>query len=128
MNSLEYQKLVQRTKSEMRIHVGKHNEDLLHATMGAATEAGELLDAVKKHLFYGKPLDMINLQEEVGDILWYLAVLCEWSGTTLEEQMEHNINKLRIRYPEKFDANKALNRDVVAELQAYGNDPVQNKA
>ena len=38
------------------------------------TEVGELIDAVKRLEFYKKPIDQVNFQEEVGDVLWYLAV------------------------------------------------------
>lgn len=123
MNSLEHQKEVTRCKSGLKITINESNEDLLHATLGAATEAGELLDQVKKHIFYGKKLDIVNLQEEVGDICWYLNLLCAWMGTTLEEQMEHNAEKLRIRYPVKFEQQKALERNVENELKHYDNNP-----
>lgn len=45
---------------------------LLHMIMGVCGEAGELLDALKKHIIYGKQLDMINVIEELGDIEFYL--------------------------------------------------------
>ena len=38
---------------------------LLHAGIGLSTEAGEFLDALKKHIFYGKELDRVNLKEEI---------------------------------------------------------------
>ena len=41
---------------------------IIHSAMGCATEAGELLDSVKKHIFYGRELDTVNLQEEIGDM------------------------------------------------------------
>jgi len=44
---------------------------LLHGAIGISGEAGELLDAVKKHVFYGKPLDVNNVKEEISDVLWY---------------------------------------------------------
>jgi len=88
---------------------------ILHATMGVATEAGELLDAVKKHYFYGKPLDEVNLIEEMGDIFWYLGVLADVLGTTFEEVQRLNILKLQKRYGDKFNKNGALHRDLDAE-------------
>ena len=36
---------------------------LIHAAMGIAGEAGELLDAVKKHVVYDKELNMGNIIE-----------------------------------------------------------------
>lgn len=88
---------------------------LLHAAIGKATEAGELLDALKKHIFYGKPLDMVNVLEEVGDGFWYDAIICDVSGVTFQQIQERNIAKLRARYPQKFEAEQAINRDLDAE-------------
>ena len=128
MNSLQHQKEVLRCRGPLKIAINESNEDLLHAALGASTEAGELLDQVKKHLFYGKKLDVVNLQEEIGDICWYLNLLCNYLGTTLEEQMENNAEKLRIRYPEGFKQEKALERNVENELKHYEPLPLNMKA
>lgn len=88
---------------------------ILHATMGVSTEAGELLDAVKKTLFYGKPLDTVNLKEEVGDLFWYMAILCDELGLSFEEAMERNIAKLKARYGDKFSEEMAQNRNLELE-------------
>ena len=115
MTPNEHIKAAQRTKTGLKIAINEGNENLLHATIGISTEAGELLDAVKKHLFYGKPLDVVNLQEELGDLYWYMSVLCEWLGCTHEELMERNIDKLKVRYPEKFTSEAATNRNLEDE-------------
>lgn len=88
---------------------------ILHGTMGIVTESGELLDSIKKHLFYGKQLDIVNISEEIGDILWYIALLCRVFNLTFEELMETNIEKLKIRFPEKFTEERANNRDLEKE-------------
>lgn len=95
---------------------------LLHGAIGAATEAGELLEGVKKHLFYGKPLDILNIIEEDGDINWYLARIRESIGIQCAELevLERNILKLRARYGQAFDAAKAINRNLSAERLALG--------
>lgn len=90
--------------------------DLLHAAIGVSTEAGELLDMVKKHLFYGKPIDTVNLQEECGDVLWYIAIICRGYGISLETLMQMNIDKLKKRFPAKFEETQAIHRDTVNEL------------
>lgn len=88
---------------------------LLHAGIGIATEAGEFLDQLKKHVFYGKDLDFTNLKEEIGDMLWYLAIALDELGFTFEEVMSMVIEKLKKRYPEKFTEAEALNRDLETE-------------
>lgn len=96
---------------------------LLHAALGMQTEAAEFSDALKKALFYGKPLDVVNLKEEIGDLFWYLAIAVDELGTTFDAEQNRVINKLRVRYPGKFTSEAALNRNLEAEralLEAQG--------
>jgi len=88
---------------------------LLHGMIGVCTEAGELQDMVKKALIYNKPFDRVNVLEECGDVLWYLALCLDACGFTMQEAMERNIAKLRTRYPDKFSSDKAINRDEASE-------------
>lgn len=106
-----------RTESVPEIWLDTSRIRLLHAGIGMATESGEFLDALKKHLYYGKPLDLTNLREEIGDLLWYMAIALDELDTDFDEVMETNINKLRIRYPDKFKASNALERDLDAERE-----------
>lgn len=48
--------------------------NLLHASCGIITESAELVDAIKRYVYYGKDLDIVNVGEEIGDIYWYLAI------------------------------------------------------
>ena len=90
---------------------------LLHAGIGLSTEAGEFLDALKKHIFYGKELDRVNLKEEIGDLFWYIAIACNELGVEFEPLMETNIKKLKARYGEKFTEAAAENRDLGTERE-----------
>jgi NTP pyrophosphatase (non-canonical NTP hydrolase) len=89
----------------------------LHAILGLMTEVGEAADMLKKHIIYGKQLDELNLLEEGGDITWYLSLLFVALRKSIEQAMEMNIAKLRLRYGAKFTAHAALNRDASAERQ-----------
>ena len=89
----------------------------LHAAIGISTEAGELLDAFKKSLFYKRPLDKVNVLEEVGDLLWYIALLLDSMGHSFEDAFELVIKKLKTRYPEKFDVMMSDDRDLNAERE-----------
>jgi NTP pyrophosphatase (non-canonical NTP hydrolase) len=93
----------------------EENAKLFHYLVGLSTESGELLDAIKKSIVYGKPLDKVNLIEELGDACWYIARACETLNISMEEVMEININKLKKRYGEKFSEAAALNRDLTGE-------------
>lgn len=71
---------------------------LVHATMGISGEAGELLDAVKKHWAYDKPLDIKNVLEECGDLLFYIKALLFQFGFTITDAEAYNHSKLSTRY------------------------------
>lgn len=72
--------------------------DLLHMTIGVSGESGELLDAVKKHIIYNKPLDLENVIEELGDLEFYLEGIRQNLNITREETITKNIEKLSVRY------------------------------
>lgn len=88
---------------------------LNHVGQGLTTESAEFVDALKKHTFYGRPLDTVNLKEELSDALWYIAVACDELNTNFEELMQMNIAKLQKRYGDKFTEEAALNRDIDSE-------------
>ena len=76
--------------------------NLLHAQIGLATETGEFATEVKRLFAYNKPLtdDMReHMAEELGDVLWYIAVAADALGITMAEMAQGNIAKLRLRYP-----------------------------
>ncbi len=49
--------------------------DLHHMCLGLTSEAGEIADAIKAHMIYDKPLDVVNIGEEMGDGLWFAGGL-----------------------------------------------------
>jgi len=71
---------------------------ILHMAVGVSGEAGELLDAIKKNVFYNKPLDRANVIEELGDLEFYMSGLRQGLGITRDEVLEANIQKLFKRY------------------------------
>lgn len=47
---------------------------MFHAAMGAVTESAELIDVFKKLIAYGRSVDLVNTDEEIGDLLWYIML------------------------------------------------------
>lgn len=102
----DYQNEALRTASGM-------NNELpmwLNGALGLNGEAGEVADMVKKHLFQGHPLDFEHLAKELGDCAWYLAVTAYAIGYDLETVLRMNVDKLRRRYPNGFEAERSLQR------------------
>jgi NTP pyrophosphatase (non-canonical NTP hydrolase) len=79
-----------------------HDAHILHMAVGIIGEAGELIDAIKKKVIYQKPLDMLNVIEELGDIEFYLEGLRTALALNRDETLDANISKLAKRYGEKF--------------------------
>jgi NTP pyrophosphatase (non-canonical NTP hydrolase) len=122
----QYQQLASRTESTDFSTIAKRlsNERtirLLNGSLGIQTEGGEIADALKKHIFYGTPLDIVNIAEEVGDCLWYLAIFSNEIGIDFPTIMENNIAKLKARYGEKFSEDRAVNRDLKTERKILEN-------
>ena len=86
------------------------DDGLMHCAVGISGEAGELLDAVKKLWVYGKPLDMQNAVEELGDIEWYMEAMRSLLGVTREQVIAANVEKLSKRYPTGYTDALAIAR------------------
>lgn len=96
-------------------------EDLLHGAVGVAGEAGELLDAVKKHWVYNKPLDKANIIEELGDLQFYMTAIMLVLGLSLEQVLQANADKLAVRYAGlKYSDEAAQTRADKVELPPVG--------
>ena len=93
---------------------GSYNDigGILNASLGLSGEVGELNDMIKKWIFHGHDLDIYHVQKEIGDIMWYVAMMCESFGLSLDGVMKANIDKLEARYPEGFNTELSKNRKV----------------
>lgn len=88
--------------------INPHTINLLHATLGLASEAGELLDEVKKHIFYGAPLNYDAIHKEQGDMEWYAQLLRNTLGPTRDTVINANVAKLKKRHPNGFSTESAM--------------------
>lgn len=124
MDPQVYQKLAERTECDQEAAASRLSDPFAarvnHAAVGLAGDAGELLAAVERWIYYGRELDRMNVVEEMGDCLWYLAQMCNALGVRMGGVMTANIAKLQERYPEKFESLLAEegNRDRKAEMNA----------
>jgi NTP pyrophosphatase (non-canonical NTP hydrolase) len=95
--------------------------DIDHAITGIFTEGAEMADAFKRYKYYGTELDTVNLKEEIGDLLWYVQLLCASLDTTIEEAMDTNEAKLKARFGESFTEAAAVTRDLETEREILEN-------
>lgn len=75
-----------------------YDQQFNHAALGVCGEAGELADAIKKHIHYRKPLDRTNVIEELGDLRFYIQSVMNLMDITEQEVLQANANKLSERY------------------------------
>lgn len=98
MDFSQYQRLAMRTKGNYR-----DDQDQLHAALtGLVGELGEVAEIIKKHLWHGRDLDVDELRAEIGDTMWYQALMCDALGLDMQAVAEGNIAKLRERWPDGF--------------------------
>lgn len=79
-------------------------KEVIFCETGVSGETGELSEMIKKGVFHGLPdlLDPIKVKKELGDILYYVTMMAQLFGLTLEDVAETNNRKLAARYPEGF--------------------------
>ena len=100
---------------------------LMHMLLGLAGEVGELVDAIKKWIIYRKPLDRVNLREELGDIEFYLEGIRQVFHIERSTVLEANIAKLSDRYKKLVYSDQAaqerVDKQVTPELNRNQNFP-----
>ena len=112
MTNEEYSRLALRTAPEASLETKDDNDPvtitkgqyrMLLGIIGLLGEAGEIAEAIKKHIFHGHGLDLKKLEKELGDVSWYHNHLTvRTAKTTLDDVHNENIEKLKARYPEGF--------------------------
>ena len=77
--------------------------DLLYALAKLCSEAGEALQLECKSVYHGKEYCVEDAAEELGDVLWYLALAAQELDMSLDDIAAANIGKLRRRHGESYN-------------------------
>ncbi len=98
MNFDEYQKKALSTDLTPGKDEGLLSISFMDKVLGLVGESGEFADKIKKILRDKNAElseeDRLGLIKELGDVLWYTAVLADRLGANFSEVAEGNINKL----------------------------------
>jgi len=103
MDLKEYQEFCKTTAKKFE------NPELEIATwgLGIAGEAGDVASCIKKTFAHGNEVVKEGIKENVGDTLWYAAMICNFFNWNMDEIIEDNIKKLKGRYPAGFTLKDA---------------------
>lgn len=103
MNLKEYQELCKTTAKEFE----NPKEEIMNWGLGIAGEAGDIAGCIKKTFSHDND-QRAGIKENLGDTLWYMAMICNFFNWDMEEVLNQNIEKLKARYPEgKFTIEDA---------------------
>lgn len=80
--------------------------EILTWGLGIAGEAGDVASCIKKTISH-KNDQKDGIKENIGDTLWYAAMICNFFGWDLAKVLKENIKKLQKRYPKGFTNKKA---------------------
>jgi NTP pyrophosphatase (non-canonical NTP hydrolase) len=124
---LEYQELAVRTCTDL----GHQSTNERHMNLGVITEIGETLDIFKKNMAYNKPMDLVNLGEELADIVWYIVNKCAFENLSLDENYQEVLDQTQELLETKMFTVPDLPAEIMSEailvliLNAYCS-PVDN--
>jgi len=86
-------------------------ESMNYACMGLIEETGEIIAELRKPLFKGnfheKELDIQNLKSELGDLMWYIALMCKENNIDIEELKKIEENKEEAKLPRREEIIRA---------------------
>ncbi len=102
MDLKEYQKLCRTTAKNF----DDKEKEILTWGLGIAGEAGDVAGCIKKSFSHGDD-QKSGIKENLGDTMWYIAMICDFFGWEMEDILEGNIEKLQKRHPKGFSEEAA---------------------
>ena len=103
-NKVDYIDMIAYQKWVRKMWTNKNRKlelrDFYIMSVGLGGETGEVLEILKKSVRDNK-IDKVHLVEELGDVLYYLAMICNYQKISLANVIESNVKKINIRYGKK---------------------------
>jgi len=87
------------------------NEEIMTWGLGVTGEAGDIASCIKKTFVHNKDVKE-GIKENIGDMMWYTAMICNFFGWSLQDILNENLNKLKARFPDGFNYN-SVNREMI---------------
>ncbi|MBI2630559.1 nucleoside triphosphate pyrophosphohydrolase family protein [Candidatus Pacearchaeota archaeon] len=102
MNLKEYQELCKKTAKKFETP----EKEILTWGLGITGEAGDVASCIKKTFAHDND-QRAGIKENIGDVLWYAAMICNFFGWDFQEVLNGNVKKLEARYPKGFTIEDA---------------------
>jgi NTP pyrophosphatase (non-canonical NTP hydrolase) len=102
MSLAEYQQLCKETAKTF----DTKKTEILTWGLGIAGEAGDVASCIKKTFAHDNDQRQ-GIRENLGDTMWYVAMICNFFGWNLQDVLAENIDKLRKRFPQGFVVHQA---------------------
>jgi NTP pyrophosphatase (non-canonical NTP hydrolase) len=115
MDLKQYQELAKLTAKKF------DNPEVEIATwgLGITGEAGDVASCIKKTFAHKNDVKE-GIKENIGDMMWYTAMICNFFGWNLQEILEMNIDKLKKRYPQGFNIEDARRGGTMVKWSGEG--------
>jgi len=118
MNLKEYQEACKKTAKEF----ATPETEIATWGLGVAGEAGDIASCIKKTFAHKNEAIKYGLKENLGDTMWYIAMICNFFNWDLEEVLNENIEKLRKRYPNGFTFEDAQRGGTMIKWSGFDKD------
>jgi NTP pyrophosphatase (non-canonical NTP hydrolase) len=106
-NLKDYQKLCKTTAQKFK----DREKEIMTWGLGIAGEAGDLAGCIKK-TFAHQSDQKAGIRENLGDTLWYAAMICNFFKWDFDKVLQENIKKLKKRYPKGFTKKAAHRKNI----------------
>lgn len=94
VNIKEYQIACKKTARVM----DDKDKEICFWGLGVAGEAGDVASCIKKEVFHKNKGVRDGIRENIGDMMWYVAMICNFYNWDLDEILSENLEKLKKRY------------------------------
>jgi NTP pyrophosphatase (non-canonical NTP hydrolase) len=107
VNLKEYQEMAKKTARVL----DDKDKQICFWGLGIAGEAGDVASCIKKEVFHENRKIRGGIREGLGDVMWYVAMICDHYGWSLDDVMDENLAKLKERYDGEGFSLKGAQRE-----------------
>ena len=106
----EYQELCKATAKKFETS----EKEILTWGLGIAGEAGDVASCIKKTFAHDND-QRLGIKENIGDALWYAAMICNFFGWEMQAILNENLEKLKKRFPNGFTTQDASRNNTMID-------------